>query len=214
MSETQKDNPAVRQAPSVQPVLDAYRASAETVADYMSRAVELLESLYADQDEMIEQLREIFARHHSLRHSDFDSIFGSVLIDRRRTRESLSALVSDYRTGREAVIGEIRELFDSDVTRAAKAWPALKQRLLSETDDGAGGVIAALRRVHMEQEELSTALSALLARAEKLKISDLKTIARNLAGRDSRESAELAALLATCESAALNAGVKWHRLAG
>lgn len=214
MSETGKDNSAARQAPSIQPVLEAYRASAETVAGYMSRAVDLLESLYADQDEMIEQLREIFARHHSLRHSDFDSIFGSVLIDRRRTRESLSALVDDYRTGREAVISEIRELFSSDVTQAAEAWPALKERLLSETGDGAGGVIAALRRVHMEQEELSAALSALLDRAERLKISDLKTVARNLASRDSRESAELAALLATCESAALNAGVKWHRLAG
>ncbi len=214
MSETEKDKPVAQQAPSIEPVLEAYRASAETVASYMRRAVDLLEGLYADQDEMIEQLREIFARHHSLRHSDFDSIFGSVLIDRRRTRESLLALVEDYRAGREAVITEIRELFGSDVTQAAQAWPELKERLLSETDDGAGGVISALRRVHMEQEELSTALSVLLARAEKLRISDLKTVARNLASRDSRESAELAALLVTCESAALNAGVKWHRLAG
>ncbi len=214
MSETEKGKPAAQQAPSIEPVLEAYRASAEAVAGYMGRAVRLLESLYADQDEMIEQLREVFARHHSLRHSDFDSIFGSVLVDRRRTRESLSALVGDYRAGREAVIAEIKELFDSDVPRAAEAWPELKKRLLSETDDGAGGVIAALRRVHMEQEELSTALSALLGRAERLRISDLKTVARNLASRDSRESAELAALLATCESAALSAGVKWHRLAG
>ena len=213
MTQTQEHNSAVAEGPSIEPVIESYQASVKTLAGYMVRAVDLLENLYADQDEMIEQLREIFARHHSLRHSDFDLIFGKVLGDRRQTRESLSALVGEYRTGRETVVGEIRQLFSSDVGQAARDWPQLKDRLLSE-QDGAGQVIAALRQVHMEQEELSAALSGLLGRAERISIQDLKSVAKRLAARAGQGSSELPALLAMCESAALNAGLNWQRLAG
>ena len=40
--------------------------------------------------------------------------------------------------------------------------------------------VAVLRQVHMEREELSTALSDLLSRGERLRISDLKTVAQKL----------------------------------
>jgi hypothetical protein len=173
-----------------------------------------LEHLYAEQDEVIDQLRKLCARTHSLRHADFDAIFGKVLADRRRTRESLSALVDGYRSGREAVIQEVREMLTSDMAQAVKTWPALKQRLLSEKDDGVGEIVAALRQVHIEQEKIATALSGLLMRGERLKIDDLKAVAQRLASRDSRDSAELAALLAACESAGRNAGLRWQRLAG
>jgi len=51
-------------------------------------------------------------------------------------------------------------------------------------------------------------------RGEKLKISDLKTVAKKLSSKDSRESAKLAALLATCEAAGRSAGLQWQKLAG
>jgi uncharacterized coiled-coil DUF342 family protein len=189
----------------------------ETLAGYMERAAGLLEGLYAEQDETVDQLRKLCARTHSLRHVDFDAIFGKVLTDRRRTRESLSALVNGYRAGRDAVIQEVREMFfagNSDMAQAVKTWPALKQRLLSEKDDGVGEIVTALRQVHIEQEKIATALSGLLMRGERLKIDDLKAVAQRLASRDSRDSAELAALLAACESAGRNAGLRWQRLAG
>ena len=65
----------------------------------------------------------------------------------------------------------------------------------------------------MEQQKISAALSGLLGRGEMLKIDDLKTVVQTLASRDSRTSAELAALLAICESAGRNAGLKWQCLA-
>jgi hypothetical protein len=187
----------------------------ETLAGYMERAAGLLENLYAEQDEVIDQLRKLCAKTHSLRHVDFDAIFGKVLAGERKTRESLSLLVNGYRTGREAVIEEVREMLSpktSDMAQAVKTWPALRQRLLSEKDDGVGEIVTALRQVHIEQEKIATALSGLLMRGERLKIDDLKAVAQRLASRDSRASAELAALLAACESAGRNAGLRWQRL--
>lgn len=119
-----------------------------------------------------------------------------------------------YRANREAIILEVGEVFSGNLVEAVNAWPALKQRLLDEQDAGASNVVGALRHVHVEQEELSAALSGLLCRAETLKISDLKMVARKFAARDSRESMELAALLGMCESAGRSAGLKWQRLAG
>ena len=214
MTDMTIDLPKSLETSAVHPVIETYRTWANTLAGYMKRAADLLENLYAEQDQVIDQLRKLCARTHCLRHADFDAIFGRILADRGRTRESLSALVDGYRAGREAVIKDVREMFASDLDQAVKAWPALKARLLSEKDDGAGEIVAALRQVHIEQEKISTALAGLLMRGEKLKIDDLKTVAQRLASRDSRDSAELAALLAVCESAGRNAGLKWQRLAG
>ena len=215
MTETTIDMPASQETSEVQHIIETYRAWVETLAGYMEGAAGLLENLYAEQDETVDQLRKLCARTHSLRHVDFDAIFGEVLAGGRKTRESLSLLVNGYRTGREGVIEEVREMFlarTPNTAQAVRAWPALKQRLLSEKDDGVGEIVAALRQIHIEQEKIATALSGLLMRGEKLKIDDLKTVAQRLASRDSRASAELAALLAGCESAGRNAALRWQRL--
>ena len=198
--------------PEVHPIIETYRALVETLAGYMQRAADLLEKLYADQDQMIEQLRQLCARTHSLRRTDFDAIFGQVLADQRATRQSLAALVGQYRAERAAVILELEQLFRHDVARAFQAWPALKERLLNDQDDGTGPTVTALRQVHVAQEMISRALAGLIERGDKLKIEDLKAVAQRLAGRDSRDAAELAALLAVCESAGGHVGLKWQQL--
>ena len=216
MTETTIATPASQETSEVQHIIATYRAWVETLAGYMEHAVDLLENLYAEQEQTVDQLRKLCAKTHSLRHVDFDAIFGKVLAGGRRTRESLSLLVNGYRAGREAVIQEVREMLStrtSDMVQAVKTWPALKQRLLSEKDDGVGEIVAALRQVHVEQEQIATALSGLLMRGERLKLDDLKTVAQRLASRDSRASAELAALLGMCESAGRNAALRWQRLA-
>ncbi len=208
----QMTNP--KDAISFQPIIETYRAWVDALAGYMKRAAQLLENLYTEQDQAIDQVRNLCAKTHSLRHADFDDIFSKVLADRRRTRESSIALVDQYRAGREAIINEVRDLLTTDIIQAIKTWPILKERLLGGQDDQTRQIVSVLRQVHIEQEKISTALSGLLMRGEKLKIEELKTVAQRLAGRGSSESAELAALLAVCESAGHDAGMKWQRLAG
>ena len=64
-----KNGLAGQDGPSVQQILDRYRAAGEIVAGYMGRAVALLEDLYAEQDRMIEQLKRLFSKNKSLRRS-------------------------------------------------------------------------------------------------------------------------------------------------
>lgn len=195
-------------------IVGGYRAAVETVAGYMGRAAALLEDLYAEQDGMIEQLKKLLSKSKSLRHSDFDAIFANLLARRLQTREMLSTLVAGYRAHWETLIQEIEDLCAADAAQASQAWPALKKRLLDGRDPEEREVVAVLRRVHLEREELSTALSGLLSRGERLRISDLNTVAQRLASRDSREFAELAALLAACDAAGRNASMQWTMLAG
>jgi len=212
--EMTKDKLAMQEAVAIRPIIEKYREAVETVAGHMTGAAALQESLYTAQDEMIDQLKKALSNSKSLRRADFDAIFTAILANRRRTREALPGLVDGYRANREAVIQEVQDLLGANLPDMANAWAALKERLLDSQSTGEREVIAALREIHMEQEELSAALSGLLSRAEKVKITDLKTVAKRLAGRDSRESAELAALLGMCETAGRNAGLKWRRLAG
>ena len=206
--------PNPKDAISFQPIIETYRAWVEALTGYMKRAAQLLENLYAEQDQTIDQLRRLCAKTHSMRHADFDGIFNKILADRRRTRESSTALIDQYRSGREAIINEVRDLITTDIIQAVKTWPILKQRLLGGQDDQMREIVSVLRQVHIEQEKISTALSGLLVRGEKLKIDELKTVAYRLSGAASPESAELAALLAVCESVGRDAGMKWQRLAG
>jgi hypothetical protein len=180
----------------------------------MNRAAELLENLYAEQDQIIDELRKLCARTHSLRFSDFDAIFGKVLAERGRTRESLASLVRGYRAGRQTVLQDVRQWCVPGAGPAPREWSALRERLVSQQDDGVGEIVAALRGVHVEQQRISSALAGLLSRGERLKIDDLKTVAQKLSSGDSRDSAELAALLAVCESAGRTASLRWERLAG
>ena len=199
---------------AVYPMLETYRDWIDTLADYMKRAAGLLDKLYAEQNLIIDQLRTLCAKSRSLRRSDFDVIFRNVLANRGATRESILSLVETFSHGRHAVIEEIRTMFSTDVDRAVIAWPVLKDRLLGDDDDQTKQIVAALRQVHVEQEKISAALSGLLIRGDKLKINDLRTVAQRLAGDNSRDSAELVALLAVCESAGRNVGLQWQRLAG
>ncbi len=68
-----------------------------------------------------------------------------------------------------------------------------RNRSEESNDMGEDEVVAVVRQIYLEQEELSAALSEMLRRGERLGIRDLKVVQR-LASRDSRESAELAAL--------------------
>lgn len=214
MTKTMSITPVMQETSSVLHIIDSYHGWVDTLAGCMERAAGLLANLFAQQDDVVDQLRKLCSRTHSLRHSDFDAIFGKLLADRGHTRQSLAAMVNEYRSGRDAVIDEAREMFTSDMATAAKAWPDLKQRLLNEPDDGVGDIVAALRQVHMEQETLATALSGLLMRGDRLRVEDLKFVAQKLTAGDSRDSAELAALLQVCESAGRNAAQRWERLAG
>lgn len=198
---------------SIQSFIHSYEASVDNLARHMQRAVERLDWLHADQDEMVRELRKAFAKLHSLRHHDFNAILRKAISQRRHDRDSLADLVEKYRHSQKQAIGELKELFSSDVDRAVREWPELKTRVLDKRD-GAAEVIAAFRRVHVEQEELSAAMSNLLERADKIDVSDLKELARAVNSRNSRERADLAGILATCESAALNAAMTWERLAG
>jgi hypothetical protein len=227
VTRTSKEKLLAQEPLSIRPVIERYRGAVDMVAGYMERAVALLDDLCAEQDRMMDQLKAILSRRKSLRRTDFDAIFTDVLAQRRRSRETLPALVGGYRANREAVIHDLEELFAADTPQAgastgaatpteppAEAWQLLKERLLDSRDTGEREVVAVLRQVHMEQQELSTALSGLLERAERLKIGDLKTVAKKLAAGDSGESAKLSALLAACEAAGRSAGLQWQKLAG
>jgi hypothetical protein len=195
-------------------MVQTYRQWVNTMAGYMRRAVCLLQGFYGEQDRTISRLKEALGRNNSLRHADFDRIFAAVLARRSQAQDPLARLVQDYCAGREALLAELHGLLNGDVARAQELWPRLKARLLEEQEDSVAQAVAALRRVHVEQEELSAALAGLLERSGELRANDLKTVANRLANRDPGRSADLAELLALCDSAARQTDEKWQKLAG
>ena len=207
-------NPAATPTPGIGAILRTYQGWVNTVTQHISQAVAAVENLYAEQDVIIDQLKAALGRNSSLRHSDFDGIFAAVLARRNEHRAPLAQLASGYYADRQALLGDLRELFQGNVARAQEIWPGLKGRLLDEQKDSARQAVAMLRRIHVEQQEVSAALAGLLVRSEKVRIDDLKLVANRLANKDVGHWAELADLLAGCESAARQANDQWQKLAG
>jgi hypothetical protein len=202
VTKTSKEKLPAQEVCSIRLVIDNYRGAVEMVAGYIERAVALLNDLYAEQDRMMNQLKAILSRRRSLHRTHFDAIFRDVLARRRRSRQTLSALADEYRANREQVVRELEERFAAGTPQAEastgaalptapspRAWQVLKARLLDNCDTGEREAVTVLRQVHVEQRELSIALSGLLDQAERLEIGDLKTVARELAGDEAREGA-------------------------
>ena len=58
MTETTKDESATQETPSIRPVIEKYRSAVKMVAGYMERAGALLDGLYAEQDQMMDQMQK------------------------------------------------------------------------------------------------------------------------------------------------------------
>lgn len=191
-------------------LIKGYEDRVTTVTEYMTQAADLLAQLGREQDAMIEQLRYTLAGRRSLRNKDFDDLVGRMVSERHRRLKALPALIEDFRRAERAVVGKLRALLTGNAAGVARAWPELKNEMLSLQRIRERNVSRALRRAHIEQEELSRGLRGLLAKGEKVRISDLKAVVREINAISPLELNDLAEVLRDCQSVCAEVSDAWQ----
>jgi len=193
-------------------LVKGYEQRVNAVTEYMGQAADLLAQLGRDQDAMISQVRDTLADQRSLRRRDFDGLLGGVVSERRQRLEALPALIEGFRRAEQGVVAKLRGLLDGSAADVARSWPELKNEMLSLQRTRERSVSRALKRVHMEQEELCRGMKGLLAKGERVRIADLKAVAREIDAVSPKETADLAGILRDCRSACAEVSETWQEV--
>ena len=203
------ENPNNREVRAFEDLIRGYEQRVSTVTDYMTQAADLLAQLGREQGAMIAELRDKLAERRSFRRADFDALVGRLVSGRRQRLEALPALIEDFRRTEQAVVGKLRQLVTGDAADVARAWPELKNEMLSLQRTRERTVSRALKRVHIEQEELCRGLKGLLVKGERIRIADLKAIVREINAVSPQELVDLADVLRDCQSACAEVSEAW-----
>ena len=193
-------------------LIKGYEQRVNTVTAYMTQAADLLTQLRGEQDAMIAQLRDALAEKQSFRRKDFDALVGRMVSERRRRQESLPRLIEDFRSAEQAVVAKLRQLLTGNAADVALAWPELKNEMLSLQRMRERNISRALKRVHIEQEELCRGLKGLLAKGERVRIADLKAVVREINAVSPKELVDLAGVLRDCQLACAEVSETWQRV--
>ena len=193
-------------------LIKGYEQRVNTVMEYMTQTADLLAQLGKEQDAMFSRLEDTLAERRSFRRTDFDRLLGGVVSERRQRLEALPALIEEFRRAECAVVARLRALLEGNAADVARAWPELKAEMLSLQRLRERNVSRALKRVHIEQEELCRGLKGLLAKGERVRIADLKAVAREIDAVSPKETADLAGILRDCRSACAEVSETWQKV--
>jgi hypothetical protein len=200
------------EVPDLAALVHGYEQRVNAVIEYMTQAADLLARLGQEQDAMVSQVRGTMAKRRSLRRRDFDRLVWGVVEERRQRLEELPAVIGEFRRTEEAVIARLRGLLDGTVGDVARAWPAIKKEMMSLQRTRERDVSRALKRVHIEQEELCRGFKGLLTKGERVRIADLKRIVREIRAISPKETDDLTEILRDCQSACAEVSETWQEV--
>ena len=105
----------------------------------------------------------------------------SGLTARRRAREEEAERVfQNFQEEEKEMIGRLRNVMVSGDRSNPDDMEIIKEDILNRQKERENGIVHALKRIQMEQEELKTALKKLLAKGETVKLKDFKLMLKSL----------------------------------
>jgi len=161
-------------------IIDSYEMRVKTVNDLMEQAYHFLEGFHAELQEMIVQLKENLAKSESLRRKDFDRMMSGLTARRSAREEEAEKVFQNFQEEEKEMIGRLRNVMVQGDRSNPDDMEIIKEDILSRQKERETGIVNALKRIQMEQEELKTALKKLLAKGETVKLKDFKLMLKSL----------------------------------
>ena len=161
-------------------IIDSYEMRVKTVNDLMEQAYHFLESFHAELQEMIVQLKENLAKSESLRRKDFDRMMSGLTARRSAREEEAEKVFQNFQEEEKEMIGRLRNVMVQGGRSNPDDMEIIKEDILNRQKERETGIVNALKRIQMEQEELKTALKKLLAKGETVKLKDFKLMLKSL----------------------------------
>jgi len=191
-------------------VIDSYEMRVRTVNGLMEHAYGFLRSFQMELEEMIGQLRDNLAKGKSLRKRDFDRMMAD--FTERRLSHQLTAedVLSRFQKEEMEMIDRLRKIMVSGGRSNLKDMEVIRDDILKRQKEREAGVIQALKRIQVEQEEVKAAIKRLLSKGEDVRIKDFKLMLKSLRVQQGAQETQLDGMLEDLDLARSRVQSQWQ----
>jgi len=161
-------------------IIDSYEMRVRTVNGLMEQAYHFLKNFHTELEEMIGQLKDNLAKSESLRKKDFDRMMSGLTVRRLSREEEAETVFQNFQKEEKEMIGRLRNVIVSGGQSSLDDMEIIKEDIQKRQKERETGIVQALKRIQMEQEELKMALKKLLEKGETVKIKDFKLMLKSL----------------------------------
>jgi hypothetical protein len=195
-------------------VIDSYEMRVRTVNGLMEQAYGFLRSFQMELEEMIDRLRDNLAKGESLRKKDFDRMMAD--FTERRMSHQLTAedVLSRFQKEEMEMIDRLRKIIVSGGRSNLKDMEVIRDDILKRQKEREAGVIQALKRIQVEQEEVKAAIKRLLSKGEDVRIKDFKLMLKSLRVQQGAQDTQLGGMLEDLDLARSRVQSQWQAAAG
>jgi len=195
-------------------IIDSYEGRVRTVNGLMEQAYGFLRSFQMELEEMIERLRDNLAKGESLRKADFDRMMTDLSESRLSHQLIAEDVLSRFQKEEMEMIDRLRKIVISGGRSDVKDMESIRDDILRRQKERETGVIQALKRVQVEQEELKAAIKRLLSKGEDVKIRDFKRMLTSLRIQQGDREIQLGRMLEDLDLARSRVQSQWQAVAG
>jgi len=196
----------------VEQIIASYERRVQMVGALMKRSTKWLEAFRREQEEMAVKLREHLARAESLRYRDFDRLMQQIWIERRETEKEVIQAVEDWQRDEEEIVAQMKRILAGDECPTPEDFRAMQDTILTRQKEREHELGELLKRILMEQEQLSAALTKLLAKGEQIRIKDFKAMLSHLSAWRRYRDSNMAWTLEECEKVRQQVEAEWQQV--
>ena len=161
-------------------IIDSYEIRVKTVNGLMEQAYHFLGNFHAELEEMMVQLKDNLAKSESLRKKDFDRMMSGLMARRNSREEEAERVFENFQKEEREMIGRLRNVIESGGRSNPEDMEIIKEDILKRQKERETGILQAMKRIQLEQEELKAALKNLLEKGETVKLKDFKLMLKSL----------------------------------
>jgi hypothetical protein len=122
-------------------------------------------------------------------------MISDVIERRRQSEQEVEQSLKLFQEQEEEMISRLREITLKGNRSGLEDIEAIRGDILRRQKEREKMIIRALKRFHIEQEELRVALKNLLSKGERVRIKDFRTMLQSIKAQESDRDAELAKML-------------------
>jgi len=194
-------------------VIDSYEMRLRTVSTLMNQAYHFLKSFQMELEDTIVRVRDNLAKAESLRKKDFDRMISDIIERCQQREEEAEQSLELFQEQEQEMISRLRKIILSGNRSSLEDIKAIKEDIYRRQKEREKGIIKALKRFQIEQEELRVALKRILSKGEKIKIKDFRIMLGSLRAQQSDTDAELIKMLDDFEVVRDKIQTQWQTVA-
>lgn len=191
-------------------IIDSYEMRVRTVNGLMEQAFRFLRTFQMELEEMIIRLRDNLARGESLRKKDFERMMRDFAERRRFHQAEAEEVLARFQEEEMEMIERLRKITLSGSRSNIKDMEVIRDDILKRQKERETGLIQALKRIQVEQEELKAAIKQLLTRGEDVRIKDFKLMLKSLRAQQGARDTQLGRMLEDLDLARSKIESQWQ----